>query len=117
MGSSGGAPNGAPRSESAIADGCARAQYYLGLYGELTAASSGCPAFPRHPPAGRGHVGWFQEFWCALQAPRRRGGTPRSFARPMLGSFRLGSARTRWDLPLPDWEGIRAYLAARSTTR
>ena len=59
-----------------------------------------------------GHVGWFQEYWCLRRLPSGK------FADSMLAnadalydSAKVAHA-TRWDLPLPDLEATRAYLAA-----
>jgi len=58
-----------------------------------------------------GHVGWFQEYWCLRHRPDGSAGPS-----ILEGADRLyDSAKvhhgTRWDLPLPDLEATRAYLA------
>src|SRR5512135_1583581 len=58
-----------------------------------------------------GHVGWFQEYWCLRRKPD--GSAVPSI---MDGSDQLyDSSRVhhdmRWNLPLPDLQKTRAYLA------
>ena len=81
--------------------------------------------FPRlaevNPPRWElGHIGWFQEFWCRRHAADDPAGA-RTPSRIAGADALWNSARvphdTRWDLPLPDWDGMLAYLAACSTTR
>jgi ergothioneine biosynthesis protein EgtB len=68
-----------------------------------------------------GHIGWFEEFWCARNPERARGlaavpETPRpppllAGADELYDSSRVAHA-TRWQLPLPDAQATLAYLAA-----
>lgn len=62
-----------------------------------------------------GHVGWFQEFWCRRYAPDDPRGA-RTPSRLAQADAWWDSARvaypTRWQLALPGWDGIDAYLAA-----
>lgn len=108
----------APRSAAAIADALREArEYTLRLYAHLSDEQQ---QFPRiasvNPPRWEvGHVGWFQEFWCA----RYRADDPRGVRTPSRLSradewfdSRFVPHGTRWDLPLPGWDGIHAYLAA-----
>lgn len=55
-----------------------------------------------------GHVGWFQEWWCL----RAGGAKPslRADADRLYDSAAIPQ-QVRWDLPLPDPEATRAYLA------
>ncbi len=109
---------GAPRSAAAIAAALREArEYTLGLYAHLSDEQQ---RFPRlaivNPPRWEvGHLGWFQEFWCR----RYRSDDPRGTRTPSRLSqadawfdSRFVPHDTRWDLPLPDWNGIRRYLAA-----
>jgi iron(II)-dependent oxidoreductase len=67
-----------------------------------------------------GHVAWFQEWWIARNPQRVRGlacnpQVPRTpsvlpHADDWYDSSRVAH-RSRWDLPLPDADGTRAYLA------
>ncbi|MCC6192957.1 MAG: ergothioneine biosynthesis protein EgtB [Burkholderiales bacterium] len=62
-----------------------------------------------------GHIGWFQEFWCRRYAPDDPRGARTPSHLPQADAW-WDSARvphaTRWQLELPDWDGIDAYLAA-----
>ena len=68
-----------------------------------------------------GHIGWFEEFWCARNPERARGlaagpDTPRppsllAGADALYNSSQVAHA-TRWHLPLPDAEETLDYLAA-----
>lgn len=109
---------GAPRTAAAIADALRDArEYTLGLYAHLTDEQQRFPRIPTvNPPRWEvGHVGWFQEFWCR----RYRSDDPRGARTPSRlrhadewFDSRFVAHDTRWDLPLPGWDGIRAYLAA-----
>ena len=88
----------------------------IAIYAHLTAAQR---EFPRltvvNPPRWElGHIGWFQEFWCRRHAPDDPAGA-RTPSRVAGADALWNSARVphdaRWDLPLPDWDGIMAYLA------
>jgi iron(II)-dependent oxidoreductase len=109
---------GRPRAASAIADALREArEYTLGLYADLTDEQQRFPRVPTvNPPRWEvGHVGWFQEFWCRrYRSDDPRGSRTPSRLREADDWFdsRFVPHDTRWDLPLPDWEGIRAYLAA-----
>jgi gamma-glutamyl hercynylcysteine S-oxide synthase len=68
-----------------------------------------------------GHIGWFQEYWIARNRQRSRGVLcDPAHARPapllpQADSWYDSSHvahRTRWELPLPDADATRAYLAA-----
>jgi ergothioneine biosynthesis protein EgtB len=68
-----------------------------------------------------GHVAWFQEWWIARNRQRLRGAAcdPEHERAPsalpnadaLYDSSRVAHA-SRWELPLPDERGTRAYLAA-----
>jgi ergothioneine biosynthesis protein EgtB len=68
-----------------------------------------------------GHIGWFEEFWCARNPERARGlaaspDTPRppsllGGADAFYNSSQVAHA-TRWHLPLPDAQATLDYLAA-----
>ncbi|MDB5861346.1 MAG: hypothetical protein JWQ76_5035, partial [Ramlibacter sp.] len=68
-----------------------------------------------------GHVAWFQEWWIARNRERALGvRCDPDHARPpsllpnadaWYDSSRVAHA-TRWELPLPDADGTRGYLAA-----
>ncbi len=109
---------GAPRSASAIAGALREArEYTLGLYAHLTEAQQRFPRVPTvNPPRWEvGHVGWFQEFWCRrYRRDDPRGSRTPSKLRDADAWFdsSLVPHDTRWDLPLPDWDDVRAYLAA-----
>ncbi|KPK15015.1 MAG: hypothetical protein AMJ67_15540 [Betaproteobacteria bacterium SG8_41] len=59
-----------------------------------------------------GHVGWFQEFWCLRNSAR--GAPPEPFVRGADALYNSATVPhdTRWDLPLPDLDATRSYLAA-----
>lgn len=109
---------GAPRSAAAIADALREArEYTLGLYAHLTEEQQRFPRVPTvNPPRWEvGHVGWFQEFWCRRYRsddPRGTRTPPRLPHADEWFDSRFVAHDTRWDLPLPDWAGIRSYLAA-----
>src|SRR4051812_18094612 len=74
-----------------------------------------------NPPVWEwGHIAWFQEWWVARNGERSRGmqADPDVVRTPSLlahadawyDSSRVAH-RTRWDLPLPDANGTRRYLA------
>jgi gamma-glutamyl hercynylcysteine S-oxide synthase len=108
----------APRSAAAIAEALREArEYTLGLYAHLTDVQQRFPRIPTvNPPRWEvGHVGWFQEFWCRrYRSDDRLGALTPSRLRHADEWFdsRFVPHDTRWELPLPDWNGIRAYLAA-----
>lgn len=67
-----------------------------------------------------GHVAWFQEWWIARNPARAEGvrcdpGVPRAASILADSDARYDSSqvahRTRWELPLPDADGTRDYLA------
>ena len=107
----------APRSAAALAAALREArEHTLALYADLTPRQQAFPRLPTvNPPRWEvGHVGWFQEFWCLRHAP----GDPTGSKTPSRLSnadawfdSRYVPHDARWDLPLPDWDGIRAYLA------
>jgi iron(II)-dependent oxidoreductase len=90
-------------------------EHTLALYADLTESQQ---RFPRiaivNPPRWEiGHIGWFQELWC-LRYRSDAGGATRpsrlACADAWFDSSRIPHA-ARFDLPLPGWDGIRAYLA------
>lgn len=108
----------APRSAPAIAQALREArEYTLGMYAHLSEEQQRFPCIPTvNPPRWEvGHVGWFQEFWCRRYRrddPRGARTPPRLRHADEWFDSRFVAHDTRWDLPLPAWEGIRAYLAA-----
>jgi iron(II)-dependent oxidoreductase len=109
---------GPPRSAKAIAAALVDArEYTLALYAHL---DDGQQRFPRlrevNPPRWEiGHIGWFQEFWCCRYRPDDPCGarTPSRIAEAdRWWDSRRVPHDVRWDLPLPDWAAVRAYLAA-----
>jgi len=101
-------------------------QRTLGLADDVDAAlGTTCPGVPYaaelNPPLWElGHVAWFQEWWIARNRQRARGaaGDPAHPRAPSLlpqaddwyDSSRVAHRR-RWDLPLPDAQATREYLA------
>lgn len=106
----------APRSAAAL-DAALRdaREYTLGLYAHLSERQQ---RFPRidsvNPPRWEvGHIGWFQEFWCRRYAADDPGGakTPSRLAQADAWfDSRTVPHDIRWELPIPDWDGIRAFL-------
>ncbi len=106
----------APRSVTALALALQDARNYTQrMYAHLSDAEQQFPQLPTvNPPRWElGHIGWFQEFWCRRYAA----GDPRG----SRASSRIADAdrwwdssnvphSSRWQLPLPDWRGIHAYL-------
>jgi len=88
----------------------------LSVYAHLTGLQREFPRLTEvNPPRWElGHIGWFQEFWCRRHAPDDPAGA-RTPSRVAGADELWNSARVphdaRWDLPLPDWDGILAYLA------
>jgi len=108
----------APRSEAALAAALLDAREYTRrTYAHLTDAQQQFPRIPvvNLPRWEIGHVGWFQEFWCRRyraddpEAARTSSRLPDADA--WWNSSRVPHA-ARWALPLPDWDGIEAYLDA-----
>lgn len=106
----------APRSAAAIGAALRDArEYTLGLYAHLSERQQ---EFPRidtvNPPRWEvGHIGWFQEFWCRRYAPDDPAGARTPSRLP--GADEWFDSRTvphaiRWELPIPGWDGIRAFL-------
>jgi iron(II)-dependent oxidoreductase len=58
-----------------------------------------------------GHVGWFQEYWCLRRKPDGSAGPSMLEGADRLYDSAKVAHDTRWDLPLPDLEATRAYLA------
>jgi iron(II)-dependent oxidoreductase len=113
-----GATHAPPRAASEIAAALVGArEYTLAIYAHLDDDALRFPRRPEvNPPRWEiGHVGWFQEFWCRRYRPDDLRGA-RTAPRLADADRWWDSGRvphdTRWDLPLPDWDGIRAYLAA-----
>lgn len=103
---------------AALADALRDArEYTLRLYAHLEPAQRDVPrlAIVNPPLWELGHVGWFQEFWCR----RWRRDDPVATGAPScladadaLFDSRHVAHEARWTLPLPDWAGVHAYLAA-----
>ncbi len=82
------------------------------------------PAGAHRPPAESplwlaGHIGWLAEYWIGRNPQRALGaacpadGVRLASIEPLSDSWfnpALAPAGTRWQLPLPDVEAIRAYL-------
>jgi len=112
------ASRGAPRTAAEIAAALVDArEYTLAVYAHLDAAQE---HFPRrrevNPPRWEiGHIGWFQEFWCRRYRPDDPTGArtpPRLPEADRWWDSRHVPHDVRWDLPLPDWDRIHAFLAA-----
>jgi iron(II)-dependent oxidoreductase len=58
-----------------------------------------------------GHVGWFQEYWCLRRKRSGEAGPSILAGADALYDSAKVAHDTRWDLPLPDLEATRAYLA------
>ena len=58
-----------------------------------------------------GHVAWFQEFWCLRQSARGTPPDPLVTGADALYDSAKVAHDTRWDLPLPDLNATRSYLA------
>ncbi len=108
----------APRSAAALAAALRDARdYTLGLYAHLTEAQQHFPQIGIvNPPRWEiGHIGWFQEFWCRRFSPDDPVGarTPSRIAHAdALWNSSTVPHATRWNLPLPEWPALRAYLDA-----
>ncbi len=108
----------APRSAAALAAALRDARdYTLGLYAHLTEAQQHFPQIGIvNPPRWEiGHIGWFQEFWCRRFAPDDPVGarTPSRIANAdALWNSSTVPHATRWNLPLPEWPALGAYLDA-----
>ena len=106
-----------PRSAGEIAAALVDArEYTLGVYAHLDAAQEHFPRLREvNPPRWEiGHIGWFQEFWCRRYRPDDPAGArtpPRLPEADRWWDSRHVPHDTRWDLPLPDWDRIRAFLA------
>ena len=112
------ATRGAPRAAGELAAALVDArEYTLAAYAHLDATQE---QFPRrrevNPPRWEiGHIGWFQEFWCRRYRPDDPAGArtpPRLPDADRWWDSRHVPHDVRWDLPLPDWDHVRAYLAA-----
>ncbi len=107
----------APRSAPAIAQALVDARDYTRrLYAHLSTDQCRFPRIPIvNPPRWEvGHIGWFQEYWCRRyrpDAPDAPAPSRLPDADAWWNSSRVAHA-TRWDLPLPDWAGVHAYLDA-----
>ena len=106
-----------PRTVDALATALVDARHHTKrVYAHLTDAQQAFPLLATiNPPRWEvGHVGWFQEFWCRRYAhdDTRGASTPSHLAEAdrWWDSARVAHD-TRWDLPLPGWDGIDAYLA------
>jgi iron(II)-dependent oxidoreductase len=106
-----------PRSARELAAALREArQYTLAIYAHLGAAQQRFPYLPTiNPPRWEiGHIGWFQEFWCCRHSRDDPGGTrtPSRIAdADAWWDSRHVPHAIRWELPLPDWDGIHEYLA------
>ncbi len=105
-----------PRSAAEIAAALVDARHYtLAVYAHLDATQE---QFPRrrevNPPRWEiGHIGWFQEFWCRRYRPDDPAGArtpPRLPEADRWWDSRHVAHDVRWDLPLPEWDHVRAYL-------
>jgi iron(II)-dependent oxidoreductase len=108
----------APRSTAALAAALLDAREYTRrTYAHLTSAQQRFPRIPVvNPPRWElGHIGWFQEFWCRRHRADDREATRTPSRLPEADAW-WNSSRVphaaRWTLPLPDWDGIDAYLCA-----
>ncbi|MCC7327275.1 MAG: ergothioneine biosynthesis protein EgtB [Burkholderiales bacterium] len=109
---------GAPRNAQALAQALVDARdYTLRMYAHLNVEQRVFPplSIVNLPDWELGHIGWFQEFWCrryTADDPRGRQVPSRlSAADAWWDSARVPHA-TRWQLALPTWDAIHAYLAA-----
>ena len=89
----------------------------LSVYAHLGAAEREFPRLAEvNPPRWElGHIGWFQEFWCRRHAaddPTGARTPPRIAGADALWNSARVPHDARWDLPLPDWDGVLAYVAA-----
>jgi len=107
-----------PRSAAALAAALVEAREYTkSLYAHLTPAQRRFPFGATVNPADweLGHVGWFQEYWC-VRTQRDDPYGPRApshlAAADALWNSSTVPHATRWSLPLPDWNGVHAYLDA-----
>ncbi len=113
-----GSAPGPPRTADAIAAALVGArEYTLALYAHLNEEQQRFPRLAEvNPPRWEiGHVGWFQEFWCCRYRPDDPCGArtpPRIADADRWWDSRRVPHDVRWDLPLPDWAAVRAYLAA-----
>jgi iron(II)-dependent oxidoreductase len=92
-------------------------EYTLRLYARLSPAQRDFPRLAIVNPPGweLGHVGWFQEFWCRRWSRDDPAGARTPARLPQADAWfdsRHVPHDVRWDLPLPDWEAIHAYLSA-----
>ena len=107
-----------PRSAPALAHALQDARNYTQrMYAHLSDEEQRFPQLPTvNPPRWEiGHIGWFQEFWCrryAVDDPRGVRTPPRIAAADAWWNSSEVPHASRWNLPLPDWRGIHAYLDA-----
>jgi iron(II)-dependent oxidoreductase len=107
-----------PRSAAALARALVDARNYTQTaYAHLTAAERAFPQWPTINPARWevGHIAWFQEFWCRRHAVSDPRGLRTPSRLPNADAWWDSSSvphATRWSLPLPDWDGLHAYLDA-----
>ena len=92
-------------------------EYTKSLYAHLTLDQRRFPCRPGvNPPAWElGHIGWFQEFWCRRQTRDDPLGahTPSRIATAdAWWNSSIVPHATRWTLPLPEPDGIDAWLDA-----
>lgn len=106
----------------ALRDARTRTLSLLDAYAEALGPTLPVPYSEQlNPPLWEaGHVGWFQDYWiarnrervlgirCDPDHERPRGRLPQ--ADSLYNSSRVAHT-TRWELPLPDVEATRAYLA------
>lgn len=105
-----------PRSAAALGAALVEAREYTkSLYAHLTPAQRRFPFGPTVNPADweLGHIGWFQEYWCVRTRhddPHGPRAPSRLAAADALWNSSTVPHATRWSLPLPDWNGVHAYL-------
>lgn len=106
-----------PRSAAELARALREArEYTLSIYAHLDERQQRFPYRATINPARWevGHIGWFQEFWCqrySADDPSGHRVPPRVAQADQWWDSRHVPHEIRWELPLPDWDGIREYLA------
>ncbi|MEP7328904.1 MAG: selenoneine synthase SenA [Betaproteobacteria bacterium] len=108
----------AARSAAALAAALIDAREYTkSLYAHLTLAQRQFPyRSDVNPPEWEmGHIGWFQEFWCRRQSrddPLGARVQSRIAAADTWWNSSTVPHASRWSLPLPDRDGVNAWLDA-----
>ncbi|TFZ03129.1 ergothioneine biosynthesis protein EgtB [Ramlibacter henchirensis] len=112
---------GADRLSLALMDSRNHTLQLLARYEEAMAGGLRIPLEPRIelPHWIAGHIAWFAEYWIGRN-PRRGQGVRCPADAPRLGSMEpmadrwyhplLSAHDARWDMPLPDFGEVRAYL-------